>query len=125
MLEERDTDLNEEEDIGMEDSKEEHFMDVSKYGNDKKNIHDLRWDVYIKREELIKRVFLLSIPHPKGGDIVWTCLKRHIIKEKELHKAIGLVVLIINYLKKRRLGGYVNLVAPRVRTVTRLADRSN
>ena len=32
----------------------------------------------------------MSIPHPKGGSIVWTCVKDHIIDEKEQNKAIGL-----------------------------------
>ena len=32
----------------------------------------------------------MSIPHPKGGGIVWTCVKDNIIEEKEDYKAIGL-----------------------------------
>ena len=32
----------------------------------------------------------MSIPHPKGGNIVWTCVKANIIKGNEDYKAIGL-----------------------------------
>ena len=32
----------------------------------------------------------MSIPHPKGKNIVWTCVKDNIINEKEEYKAIGL-----------------------------------
>ena len=41
VLEERDPDLNEDEDIIMDDSREEHCRDV--YGEDKKNFRALRW----------------------------------------------------------------------------------
>ena len=54
--EEIDPDLNEEEDIIMYDSREEHWMDVAEEGDNKKKIHDLRWEVYVKeKEESIKR----------------------------------------------------------------------
>ena len=44
---------------------------------DKKNIHALRWEVYVKeKEKLIKREFLMSVPYPKEGEIVWTCVKK-------------------------------------------------
>ena len=63
---------------------EEHWMDVSEKGDDKKNIHALRLEVYVKeKEELIKREFWVSVPHPKGRGVVWTCVKDHIIDEKE------------------------------------------
>ena len=42
------------------------------------------------KEELIKRDFLVSVPHLKGGKIFWTCVKDHIIHEKEDYKDIGL-----------------------------------
>ena len=32
----------------------------------------------------------MSVPHPKGGAIFWTCVKDHIIDEKEDYKDIGL-----------------------------------
>ena len=81
MWEEIDPDLNEEEDTRMDDTRDEHWRDIAKDGDDKKNIHALRWEVYVKeKEDLIKREFLVSIPHPKGGNIVWTCVKDHIIE---------------------------------------------
>ena len=47
----------------------------------------------------------MSVPHTKGGEIVWTCVKDHIIDEKEYYKDIGLRGFIINYLSKRGVGG--------------------
>ena len=32
----------------------------------------------------------MSVKHPKGGAIVWNCVKDHIIDEKEDYKNIGL-----------------------------------
>ena len=32
----------------------------------------------------------MSVPHHKGGAIVWTCVKYHIIDEKKDYKDIGL-----------------------------------
>ena len=92
VAEERDPDLNEEEDIILDAISEDHWRDVSKKGDDKKNVHALRWGVYVKdNEQLIKRDFLVSVPHPKGGEgIVWTCVKDHIIDNKEDKKDIGL-----------------------------------
>ena len=48
MLEERDPDLNEEEGIRVEDSREEHWGDVYDDGEDKSKIHALRWDICTK-----------------------------------------------------------------------------
>ena len=91
VSEERDPDLNEDEDIRTEDSREEHWSDVDDEGEDKKKIHDLRWEVYVKeKEELTKREFSVSVPHPKGGAIFWNCVKDHIIDEHEDYKDIGL-----------------------------------
>ena len=45
MLEERNPDLNGEECIVMEDSKENHWRDVAEDGEGKINIHALIWDV--------------------------------------------------------------------------------
>ena len=39
---------------------------------------------------MIKGEFLVLVPNPKGGAIVWTCVKDHIIDEKEDYKHIGL-----------------------------------
>ena len=32
----------------------------------------------------------MSVPHPKGGNIAWTCVKYNIIEEMGEHEAIGL-----------------------------------
>ena len=32
----------------------------------------------------------MYVTHPKGGDIVWDCVKDHIINDKEQYEAIGL-----------------------------------
>ena len=37
-----------------------------------------------------KERVLVSIPHPKGGNIVWTGVKDQIIDENDNYKAIGL-----------------------------------
>ena len=48
VSEERDTDLNEKEDIRMEDSREEHWRDVSVDDEDNNKIHALKWDIYTR-----------------------------------------------------------------------------
>ena len=54
-------------------------MDISKEGDKNNNIHALRWEVYVKdKEELIKREFLEYVLYPKGGNIVWICVKDNI-----------------------------------------------
>ena len=56
VAEEIDPDLNEEEDIRLDDIREEHWSDVAEEGDNKKNICSLRWEIYvIEKEELIKR----------------------------------------------------------------------
>ena len=70
---------------------EYHWRDVDEEGDNMEKIYALRWEVYVKKkEDLIKREFLVSVPHPKGGAIVWTFVKDHIIDEKEYYKDIGL-----------------------------------
>ena len=55
------------------------------------NVHSLRCYVYIKyKEDLIKIYLLVSVPHPKEGNVVWTYVKYHIINEKEQYETIGL-----------------------------------
>ena len=91
MVEERDPDLNDMEDIRFDKIREDHWRDSAEGNEDKKKIHALRWNVYVKeKEELITRAFLVSVPKPKGGTIVWACVKDHIIDEKEDYKEIGL-----------------------------------
>ena len=56
MSEERDPDLNEEEDIIMDEIRENNWVGVAEECANKKNIHALIWEVYFnKKEELIKR----------------------------------------------------------------------
>ena len=71
MSEERDPDLNDEEDIIIDEIREEHWRDVSQEGKYKKKTHDLRWEIYVKeQEELIYRKNLVSVSHSKGGEII-------------------------------------------------------
>ena len=91
VSEERGPDMNEEEDTRMEDTREEHQSDDFEDGEDKSKIQALRWDIYTRyKEELINRQLPLSVPHPKGGNIVWTCVKENIFEEKEDYESIGL-----------------------------------
>ena len=50
---------------------EEHWRDVAEEDYDKKKIHDLRWEVYVKdKDELIEKDFSVSVPHPKRGQLI-------------------------------------------------------
>ena len=49
--EERDPDLNEEEDIRLDAIRGYHWRNVAEEGDNKKNIHALRWEVYVKEKE--------------------------------------------------------------------------
>ena len=62
MAEEIYPDLNEKEDIRFDNIWEDHWRFIAEENDDKKKIHALRWDVYVKeKEELItKRVFGVS-----------------------------------------------------------------
>ena len=54
----------------MEDSREDHWRDISEDGGDKSKIHDFRWYVYTRdKEEFIKRKFLVPVTHPGGGEL--------------------------------------------------------
>ena len=106
VAEERDPDLNEEEDIRLDEIWEEHWRDIAQEGDDKKKMHSLRWKVYVKqKEELLKRDFLVSVPHPKEGEIVWTCVKDHIIDESEDYKDIGLLGFGFKLFEEEEVGG--------------------
>ena len=75
------------EDIRFDIIWEDNWRDLAEENNNKKKIHALIWNVYVKeKEELITRVFLVSVPHPKLGTIVGTCVKYHVIDEKEDYK---------------------------------------
>ena len=68
----------------MEDIREERWRDVADDGEDKNNIRALRQYAYTQdKDQLIKREFSVYVPHTKGGNIVWTCIKNNIIKENE------------------------------------------
>ena len=47
-------------------------------------------DLHYREVGVYKEVFWVSVPHLKGGDIVWTWLNDHTIDEKEPYEAIGL-----------------------------------
>ena len=54
----------------MENSRDDHWRDVAEDGEDNSKILALSWYVYtIYKEDLIKRYFLVFIPHPKGGGV--------------------------------------------------------
>ena len=77
----------------MDDTRGKHWKDVDEEGYDRKNIHALRQEVYVKdKQELIKREFLVSVSHPKEGNIVWTRVKDNILEGKKYCKSIGLSV---------------------------------
>ena len=51
----------------MNGIRDKHWRDVAEEGDNKKNIHALKWEVYVKdKEELRRRDFVVSVPHPKG-----------------------------------------------------------
>ena len=63
MVEERDPDLDDMDDIRFEKIREDHWRDLGEESNNKKKIHALRWCVYVKeKEELITRSFSVSVP---------------------------------------------------------------
>ena len=47
----------------------------------------------------------MSVPHPKGGAIVWTCVKDHIIYEKEDCKYILLRGFVYKLCEEEEGGG--------------------
>ena len=70
MVEERDPDLNKMEDIRFDEIREDHWRDIAKENDDRKKIHALSWNVYVKEKEgLIMREFSVSLPHPKGRQL--------------------------------------------------------
>ena len=80
----------------MEDSRDEHCMDVAEDGEDNSNIRSLRWGVYTRdKEDFIKREFLVSVPHPKWG-ILYGLVSRMISSSKSVNTMImdyaGLII---------------------------------
>ena len=47
----------------------------------------------------------MSVPHPKGGKIVWTCVKNNIVEEKEDYKTIELRGFYYKSFKEEEGGG--------------------
>ena len=94
------------DDIRFDEIWEDYWRDLAEESKDKKKIHALRWCVYVKeKEEIITRSFLVSVPHPKGGKSVWTCVKDHIIEEKKDYKNIGLHVFDYSLFEEKKGGG--------------------
>ena len=75
MPEETDMDLNEEEDIRIEDSREKHWAYFAEDGEYKSNIHAMRWNVYTReKEELIERECVwCQLRIRKGGNCLHLC----------------------------------------------------
>ena len=48
VAEERDLDLNKKEDIRFNKIREDNWRDIAEENDDKKKIHALMWDVYVK-----------------------------------------------------------------------------
>ena len=49
----------------------------------------------------------MSIPHPKGGNIVWTRVKDHIIEGKQQYEAIGLCGFDYKLFEEEEFGGVI------------------
>ena len=91
-LEQRYPELEEKEDFRISVAMEEHRKYVS-WDNyqDIIMVNYLRWDVHMKqKEDFIKREFLVTVTHPKGGGVVWTCAEDNIIEEKQEYREIVL-----------------------------------
>ena len=63
--------------------------------------------------------FLVSVPHPKGGNIVCTCVKDNIIQERDNYETIGLSGFCYKLFEEEELGwfqdrldGYTDLEHP-------------
>ena len=48
---------------------------------------------------------MVSVPHPKGGEFVWTCVKDHIIDKKEDYKDIELRGFNYSLFEEKEGGG--------------------
>ena len=82
------------------------MRDVAEKGDDKKKMYALRWEVYVKeKEDMIQRYFLVYVPHPKGENIVWNCVKDHITNEKDQYKAIVLCGFEYKLFEEEEAGG--------------------
>ena len=85
VMEEKDPDLQCEENFRVSDDSYEKWKEVEEEDNDEMGkVNYQRLDVQTKeKEDLIKREFLVFIMHPKGVNIVWTCIKYNTTEEKD------------------------------------------
>ena len=75
----------------MDEIRDNYWRYFAEESDNNNNFPALRWEIYVREKwELIKRYLSLSVPHPKGSNVVWTCVKYHITNEKEQYKDIGL-----------------------------------
>ena len=70
-MEERNPNIEQEEDLRISNDWVEHWKEVEEKENEERGkFHSLRWEVYMKqKEELKKREFSVAVPHPKGGGV--------------------------------------------------------
>ena len=69
---------------------------------DRGGVHVLRLEVYRKdKEELIKRDFLMEVPHPKGAKIDWYRVDDNVIQENEENKEMGICVFDYKLFEKK------------------------
>ena len=69
-------------------------------------VRALWWEVNKKEKgQLIKRGFLVEAPHPKWGQIVWTCVDGDIIQENQDNKIIGLYGFDYTLFEEKEDGG--------------------
>ena len=83
--EERDLYLDLNEDIKLSENIVKHQKHGVAYNHEYKGkVCVLGWDIYIKyEEEVIMRDLFMVVPHPNGGNIVWSCVGDNVIKETQ------------------------------------------
>ena len=81
VMEEIDPDIEGEEYFRNSDDMEEHWKEGEEQDNQERyKVHAQIWEKYTKEnKELIKKDFLLAVPHPKRGGIVWTCVEDNVV----------------------------------------------
>ena len=107
VLEERYPDLNEGGDIRLEDSREDLWMDFAEDGEDKSNIHALRWYLSTKmKEELIPRYFWWPFCIRKGVTLFVLVCRVISLRKSRTTKLLHYVNFIINHLNNSRVEGF-------------------
>ena len=90
----------------MDEIRYKHWRDIAEEVYNKNKMHALMWQIYAKQKQyLIKRSFLVSVPHPKGVDVVCTCVNDHIIDEMEKCETIRLHRFYYNFFEEEQGGG--------------------